>query len=1055
MADTGWIYPNNVRTTDFNDNAGSGAPWADINNILITDNVFTTCTVEASGASNNQNSTKQLISEWDLTEDIPDGAVIDGIEVEVIRKGSNTTTNKLDDSRTGIYDYTSNSWKSKPSSTQWDTTTRTIIYGGGADKWSINNLNKTFFRNNIFFFSLIVTNSTAGTAIFSVDSVRLKVTYTLNDYEGVNLLGKDIGFPIEPVLSTEYNPSIIIKNTGLTASAGFSAKLYDGTGLVSTENINSISPGEEQTIIFDWTPADSGYRLLKIVLDEENIISETNKNDNIIFERLLVTQGDALPSQGSPAAATGKGAFTRNLLPSTKKYMDPYWYIEIETTDHSNVIMSPIEKWNTNTRDTGTWGEYGVRWGALKNTSKRSTHTLSQKINIPVSGEYRVLVQALRTPFTTRNVGYMSLKVDNETIAHEYLHAEDRVISMVDCGLHNLSEGNHVFQITSPKYCYFSFLALRKTRKYYANSRGTGNIQVTNFKFSKNSTKDINQFTMELDMQNAEYPEGFIDSKGKNGFVFDEWDTVNIYLGETRRESNRVFGGYITTPTLSADKTSLTLSGGDRLLDFTQKPIYKVLTVGGAVSSSTNDGPKFECGTIYEGMKYLCSNIEYGIDYSMIDEIISNQEPPSNGLSIDYGVKANYNSVSLNRINKGQVTKTIYGTVLRLTNQGKVGAQHAILYNNTKKPVNAAQFKTLEFDYMMKGDAIQSPFKGDVEITYYKAGQSSTINNVAHIYFTSNTGSNGIGSVDRLIEDGKFKTFSFDVKAALDIADPSSAYYVKKVAITHNMIKEDVDNASKMIIHLDNLRFHTGEAKNPKVYGSGGKYPLEILSEMLIEKGYVLGVNYGSERRYDSIVLYKEGSKYNGFDIVEGVNLSEISNIQYSPREDRRNCITKLYQLDDNGNTGMVQVLDKESIAHYRINDAFEKLDTKSKFYAEYLAKKDLDKKANPVWNYTVTLSGAPDVKVGCYVDAYLSENHLSGSRLVKSVEYQFNNLASPPLKVVVGLGRPDKKFLGDLNKLRRDVRALKMGDVTNVYRDVDSTYSDFIYPGWGIENPP
>jgi hypothetical protein len=87
-----------------------------------------------------------------------------------------------------------------------------------------------------------------------------------------------------------------------------------------------------------------------------------------------------------------------------------------------------------------------------------------------------------------------------------------------------------------------------------------------------------------------------------------------------------------------------------------------------------------------------------------------------------------------------------------------------------------------------------SYFLGDIEITYFKDGEDCSVSHVASIGFTGHTGENIVGLIIPHLVLGTAQMFSFDLKSALDAADPGSHYYVKKIAITHTLSADQLLN---------------------------------------------------------------------------------------------------------------------------------------------------------------------------------------------------------------------------------------------------------------------
>ena len=225
----------------------------------------------------------------------------------------------------------------------------------------------------------------------------------------------------------------------------------------------------------------------------------------------------------------------------------------------------------------------------------------------------------------------------------------------------------------------------------------------------------------------------------------------------------------------------------------------------------------------------------------------------------------------------------------------------------------------------------------------------------------------------------------------------------------------------------------------------------EILRTISDDYGWVFTMKYGRERESDAIQVYQEGTQENSFDIVEGVNLIDISGEKYTPK-DMKNSISKLYDIDST-HMGLVQDMDVDSVGRYCIYDSYAKLQDATRYYAEFLANQEMDAKKGIAWAYTATLAEVPKkVVIGGFVNCFVDEPKYAGVKIIKSCSVKYSRDQAPELQISVDLEKPAMKYRDAVRKINRRVHELEKGTVQNVFKDVDPNYSTYIMDGWSIQ---
>jgi M6 family metalloprotease-like protein len=105
-----------------------------------------------------------------------------------------------------------------------------------------------------------------------------------------------------PTVHPNNTASLVVRiaNEGNLKAKPFLVSVYLNETLFASRKI-SLNAGEEQEIRLSWTPATGGTNVFKVVLDAENVLSETNKENNMKILRAVV--GYALTLQLRPPGA--------------------------------------------------------------------------------------------------------------------------------------------------------------------------------------------------------------------------------------------------------------------------------------------------------------------------------------------------------------------------------------------------------------------------------------------------------------------------------------------------------------------------------------------------------------------------------------------------------------------------------------------------------------------------------------------------------------------------------------------------------------------------------
>ena len=89
--------------------------------------------------------------------------------------------------------------------------------------------------------------------------------------------------------------NITIYNTGGASAGSFSVRLFDGTTQIGKYQSAGLAAGESTPYTFNWKPTTTGLHELKVILDQANLVAESNENNNEIVQTINVGSIDLTP----------------------------------------------------------------------------------------------------------------------------------------------------------------------------------------------------------------------------------------------------------------------------------------------------------------------------------------------------------------------------------------------------------------------------------------------------------------------------------------------------------------------------------------------------------------------------------------------------------------------------------------------------------------------------------------------------------------------------------------------------------------------------------------
>jgi LVIVD repeat len=220
--------------------SGAGAVvWNSPNNVLTNNG-----SSAVSGTTLNSGNSTQYLRASNFGFNIPLGATILGIKVEIERSRNTTSSGNIFDSHVRLVrsDGTAGTNDEAATATAWPSTEAYATYGSQTDlwgdKWAASDINNANFGAIIS-----ATGSSGGGRLAQVDHIRVTVTYVRQLYQ------LSTSNPIAPVRSSE-----IVTLPGVTpVSTGFNEIVTDGNYVYAATNAGPAT-GQLQIILATTTP---------------------------------------------------------------------------------------------------------------------------------------------------------------------------------------------------------------------------------------------------------------------------------------------------------------------------------------------------------------------------------------------------------------------------------------------------------------------------------------------------------------------------------------------------------------------------------------------------------------------------------------------------------------------------------------------------------------------------------------------------------------------------------------------------------------------------------
>ena len=410
--------------------------------------------------------------------------------------------------------------------------------------------------------------------------------------------------------------------------------------------------------------------------------------------------------------------FTKHRRDVFRPY-DEFYKVEIISYEHdlTRVYLAKDDVFKTTNTTKKGWKSWTTYVYDTKNNDKSNRFKLETDYLVEKAGEYRIDIvyeikqtekkttKKVKDEKTKKTKKVTTTKKVTENLAGSFMGE-----SLLYEGTLNhvkrielfktFEEGNKTISLELPHNCYFYGLIIRKTKEFMGDSLGThgSNLMLQKVDCSANSQIGTHEASFEIAYDNE-----LEHLSTTTGLYIDYNDEVNIYFkGINDKEPTQIFGGYISTIQADKNRTTLSVSCADRMVDGQNRYILsKMSLLGGATLPLENAYPSdmdIDFDTYGEALKYLCKCLEISLKNNIGKNDLVTAETAQKGFNIEFG-----KNKTVKKVNCKNATSEVSKNFITIRNKSDATKkQEIILYNgkdHTKTPVDITDYNNFGVVY--------------------------------------------------------------------------------------------------------------------------------------------------------------------------------------------------------------------------------------------------------------------------------------------------------------------------------------------------------------------
>lgn len=372
---------------------------------------------------------------------------------------------------------------------------------------------------------------------------------------------------------------------------------------------------------------------------------------------------------------------------------DEFYKVELFSYDHQYTRYYTVQEANVSGENfkTMSWKS----WSVYASNDGKQNYRINCDYFVEKYGEYRVdlLYETSETTVTPLTGDFNGEETTFDGIIHELKRKTF---------FNTYDEGNITLSFSLPKNVYFIGVIIQKIVEYVGDSLDSAGTSLLLKDVDYSTDSQINP--KEVSFKIA-YDNNFENLLSQSGFYMDYNDEVNVYLKKDgENDEVRVFGGYLSSILPNDNKTELTISCADRMVDGQNNYILTRMRLLGGTKTGDEDvvyttDMDQDFDTYGAALKYLCNCMETTLNNNIDKNDLVTNETAKKGFNVEFG-----KDKAIKKVTTKNCTAAFSKNYVTLRNNASAAkTQEIVLYNAkdhvTSVPPNITNYKNFGIVY--------------------------------------------------------------------------------------------------------------------------------------------------------------------------------------------------------------------------------------------------------------------------------------------------------------------------------------------------------------------
>ena len=402
--------------------------------------------------------------------------------------------------------------------------------------------------------------------------------------------------------------------------------------------------------------------------------------------------------------------------------MDEYIKLEIFSYNHINTEIYTSYKNNLTTKNADKITTYA--WIGYESQNKTTRFDMSFHYTATVNGEFRLDLTYLNKDDRDMT-GFVQIYKDDEKIKDDKVVFDGEVdVLKRQTQFYTLEQGTYTFNIRMPVNTVFLGGIVRELKLFTGDNIDSAE---TNLMFTACTVSNTSETKPSEVSCTVAYDDDFECDLSSSGFYMDYHDEMNIYVKDEDSNIKQIFGGYLSSILPDNDRTTLTITGADRLIDGQNKYILnEMFLLGGTSTHEDYLGEDYKDFPRYgSALKYLCDLFEVTLKNNVNENYLVGGESYSNAVTCTFGEEGNTPSVYSSDVDV-ETSKNFMTVRNRATSDA---IQTILLYsyvNAHTDPVDITDYDNFFITYGLGDPKTETDVSSSTETSSGSSGDSVT-----------------------------------------------------------------------------------------------------------------------------------------------------------------------------------------------------------------------------------------------------------------------------------------------------------------------------------------